>query len=376
MSTKIYERTEDIFEKIDTEEKAYWLGFLYADGAIDKIKHSIRLGLSERDKQTVEDFKNFTGYTGPLYIDKYTRPPLNRSMYTCCIHSKKMTHDLIKNGAVPRKTFIITYPQTISSELDNHFIRGYFDGDGTIGNNFSLAGTYEFLEVVQEKLMVNCNLKKTKIFQPTKQKIHILTYGGSRQKCRIREWLYKDATVFMQRKKDKFDTISYKERTRKLKLSKPRIPLDEEKIISLYNQGRPAIEISKTIGSSHTRILRILRNHNILIRDRHEANKCKFDTLGDQIIELYNNKKSLREISELLGINRVTTTRILKDRGIEIKDVKFYNRSVLEDKKEEVGTLLREGYATKDLANKYGVTKAVVIKFLKRWDYFNNECRY
>lgn len=50
-----------IFENIDTEEKAYWLGFLYADGCVGSKESKVELSLAEKDLRHMEKFRSFIG---------------------------------------------------------------------------------------------------------------------------------------------------------------------------------------------------------------------------------------------------------------------------------------------------------------------------
>ena len=55
------------FEKIDTEEKAYWLGFLYADGSVGSKDDRIELGLAEKDFHHIEKFRDFIGINNKIF---------------------------------------------------------------------------------------------------------------------------------------------------------------------------------------------------------------------------------------------------------------------------------------------------------------------
>lgn len=58
------------FEIIDTEEKAYWLGFLYADGSVSSSEDKIELGLAEQDMHHIEKFRDFIGINNKIFIEK------------------------------------------------------------------------------------------------------------------------------------------------------------------------------------------------------------------------------------------------------------------------------------------------------------------
>lgn len=143
---------DTLFEKIDNEEKAYWLGFLYADGSItynlEKTKYVIELGLAIKDYNHLEKFKKFLKCKNNIKLREKTK---SCRLIIC---SKKMCEDLIKLGCVPNKSLILKYPteEQVPLELQKHFIRGYFDGDGSIGLSktrttpkITLIGTIEFI---------------------------------------------------------------------------------------------------------------------------------------------------------------------------------------------------------------------------------------
>ena len=126
------------FKKIDTEEKAYFLGLLYADGCT--AEHSINLAISSRDVELLEKFKKAIKFTGPIekiivmidYGDKYGIKPTETVKIR--LNSMELRQDVINLGCVPRKTFTLSFPseKIVPRFLVRHFIRGYFDGDGCV----------------------------------------------------------------------------------------------------------------------------------------------------------------------------------------------------------------------------------------------------
>ena len=118
------------FENIDTEEKAYWLGFLYADGYVNANEDKIELCLAEKDFHHLEKFKNFIGLPNKICYRATTKA------YRYSFRSTNCKQDLIKQGCVPKKSLILHFPTTeqVSDALLRHFLRGYFDGDGWFTN--------------------------------------------------------------------------------------------------------------------------------------------------------------------------------------------------------------------------------------------------
>lgn len=120
---------EHIFDNIDTEEKAYWLGFIYADGCIsDNGSLEIRL----IDKEHLEKFKEFINSSNPIRIKHYKE----YTSYSIMNKSKHLRDILISYGCTPRKSLTLKFPSMSifqDSSLVIPFVRGVFDGDGSIG---------------------------------------------------------------------------------------------------------------------------------------------------------------------------------------------------------------------------------------------------
>lgn len=212
-----YTIDEKVFEQINTNEKAYWLGLLYADGCNTPKKNEVKISLQEKDGYILKDLKNFFNYNGPLfYIDHSIKHPTWQNQWMLQITNKRLSHDLKQLGMGYKKTFTLNFPDWLDKTLYPHFIRGYFDGDGNIftaknGSNshFSMSGTVMFLSKVQEILMDKFRFSKT-VFQPVRTEhplVKVLRYGGNHQVIAFRDWIYKDATLYLTRKKDKFDSI-------------------------------------------------------------------------------------------------------------------------------------------------------------------------
>lgn len=132
-----YTVDHNFFNTIDTEEKAYILGFLYADGCNtydkSKCKYIISIAQLEQDIDILNKILFSLHSNYKLY--KIVQSENNKIKYKVEIASKRMSLDLIKVGCSPRKTFTITFPDEnlyFKKNLYPHFIRGYFDGDGCI----------------------------------------------------------------------------------------------------------------------------------------------------------------------------------------------------------------------------------------------------
>ena len=201
---KKYEVDYTFFEKIDTEAKAYWLGFIYADGYISKKERDsdvLGIALSSKDRKHLELFKQNIRASNPILDYEGTTPQGNPSKYSRInIHNQKLVDDIFEKGVFYNKSLIIKFPteKQVPDSLINHFLRGYFDGDGCITqtNNrysFQMVGTKEFLSGVISVLGANVTIGKT-------GNIYAINIKGNLQVNKIMDYLYKDAIVFLRRK--------------------------------------------------------------------------------------------------------------------------------------------------------------------------------
>lgn len=210
-----YSLDESFFSKINTEEKAYWLGFFSGDGTITD-ENRLKLRLAIKDKGHLKKFKEIVKWNGRDYF------PKDQKALEVNFRSFKMVKDLARYFVTPRKTYTIKFP-TIPKSLERHFIRGVFDADGCInkvvritkgksgqiyicyGGEFCIEGNKEFILALQFRLM-ELSLHRNSINYSGKT-INRVRYGGINQLKIIHNYLYKNASVFLERKKNLFEEI-------------------------------------------------------------------------------------------------------------------------------------------------------------------------
>lgn len=216
---RIYHFDEHIFETINTEHKAYWLGFLYADGYIDEINNRIELTLCEKDKSHLEKFVKFINATPSLKITEKKNILNNKIKYSyrMSVCSKEIVNNLVSKGCFQNKSLNLTFPsfEIIPKEMICHFMRGYFDGDGsiTLSNqgktpqlSFSILGTKDFCTKFEDILFVeNIINKKLKLKQCNN--IYVFSRGGNIQAKKFYDFLYRNSTICLERKKEKFNAV-------------------------------------------------------------------------------------------------------------------------------------------------------------------------
>jgi intein-encoded DNA endonuclease-like protein len=213
--SKKYYIDETFFETINTEEKAYFLGWMYSDGCVysNKKGHMFHLTLNKKDISVLESFKKILKTNTPIHKMK------NRDTYGFFVWSKKMYFDLINLGCVPRKSLILKFPtlEQVPENLMRHFIRGYFDGDGSVTFNkknyrmeAKIISSSQFCR--DYELFLTKKLKITqfyhgKIYYSKVAKLPYYSIGmGSFNNIKILyDYLYKNCKFFLKRKKDVFD---------------------------------------------------------------------------------------------------------------------------------------------------------------------------
>jgi hypothetical protein len=210
-----YNINEDIFETIDTHEKAYWLGILAGDGTVND-DYVFGLSLQEKDKDHVQKFKDFLGAGHPIYVYN-NRPKKDGSpsiSYMLLINNKKIVCDLHKYGIIPNKTKEMSFPN-LPNEFLSSYMLGLIDSDGSINLkshyknknkkllNFNFVGPIKFAKTFQQKLIEKCQISKTKLgTQKHTDFVRIVEYGGYKNIYKIIQFLYSASPIFLHRKRD------------------------------------------------------------------------------------------------------------------------------------------------------------------------------
>lgn len=204
------EMNNDFFTILDSEKKAYWAGFILADGCLRKTKNGsfeLKINLSLKDIELLNLFKEHIGSKHIIKISNiYSKK--TKKIYKKCsltIVRKKIVNDLVKNGIYLEKAKKIRIPK-LNKENMRHFIRGLFDGDGgwffrrkTL--SFSIRSSCTgFLEKIQKILIKECGMSKNKIGFNTGA--FRLSYEGNTVSKKFFEYIYNDCSVFLKRKKE------------------------------------------------------------------------------------------------------------------------------------------------------------------------------
>lgn len=204
-----YFLNESYFEIIDTAEKAYWLGFLYADGNI--YKNIFCVNLAYCDVEHNNKLKTALSYEGVLYVSTSN---FNTKVSRLQIGSKRIVQSLKLLGFTENKSLTIS-PPFISPAFTRDFWRGVFDGDGEIGKirnkikkeytRIRLTGNMEtirgFQTFLEKTININCG-----IIRPHGQVFRI-EYNKQKIVKQILNYLYSNSSVFLERKYKSFSSL-------------------------------------------------------------------------------------------------------------------------------------------------------------------------
>jgi intein-encoded DNA endonuclease-like protein len=204
-----YRINEKYFEKIDTPEKAYILGWIYSDGNVTK-NGKIRISIQDTDVDILNDIKREIGYDGKILFTQ-SKNKNHKSLVTLNIDRIKMVEDLIKLGVIPNKSLILKFPLSnqVPDYLLNHFVRGVFDGDGSICMKnqkcryVSITSTFDFCNSLSEYLK-SINIYPTNFYlRKVGKSTGSLFFGRKKDILNFLKWIYKDSSIKLYRKYSK-----------------------------------------------------------------------------------------------------------------------------------------------------------------------------
>lgn len=196
-----------------SEEMAYTLGFIAADGNICHTGRAHMLHVACDDRDVIEKIKLATSYEGPIREKLRANGKVSYSLRIC---DPIIFQDLEELGVTERKSLTFTPPK-IEGGFVRHFVRGYFDGDGSVvlrknGANFRLRVyiyTASFnMAVFLQELMVNIlgesyNAKIATKLAHQKTKYYVINLGHKASVI-FYKYMYKDTNLYMERKYKKF----------------------------------------------------------------------------------------------------------------------------------------------------------------------------
>jgi intein-encoded DNA endonuclease-like protein len=210
-----YTVNQEFFDEINTEEKAYILGFVCADGHVDAKAHRLTIALKDSDYKILESIRQVMESTHPIKRHIKKRNPYTKAnnlvleQCSLSINGKRLVSSLVDMGIAGKKTYTLdsSIVKHIPQKHIRHFLRGYLDGDGCItwrkkynsGAKYivQVVGNQEFLlEAFQRNFPSNCSLYKDK----TSKQCYVWKIANKRSVLEFLNYLYKDAKIYLDRK--------------------------------------------------------------------------------------------------------------------------------------------------------------------------------
>lgn len=208
-----YPINEHYFDLIDTEEKAYMMGFIYADGNNLFKNNRISIQLSSIDEEILNKF-SYMVY-GQIVLNKNKRTNKDGKIFeytTLNIFNHHISQHLASLGVVERKSHKIIFPEWLDKNLYRHFIRGLIDGDGWIylpkkednrnSPNVGLICTRKMNDFLKDFFEKELGLKSY-LTKANKQNFDVMCEIRIKNyhRCKIfLDWLYLDSNIYLDRK--------------------------------------------------------------------------------------------------------------------------------------------------------------------------------
>lgn len=209
---------DSFFDDLSSEYPAYFFGLLYADGNVKDSKYpTISISLQECDKPLLERLNNIVENERSLYMQNRDDNPNHKDQYILLMYSYHMRDVLVSYGMVPCKSLIKKFPKVVlesSEDVQRNFIRGYFDGNGTIGyyqRSNRKKGQFVYVAAIVSTYAVvyNIQLLLTKYLNIAsyihrQKNVHVVKINNKKDVITFMQWLYKDSTIYMERKYKKY----------------------------------------------------------------------------------------------------------------------------------------------------------------------------
>jgi hypothetical protein len=192
-----YDVFNQVFDDLSGEHEAYWLGFIYADGTVRRT--CLNVGLAAKDLGHLEKLAAFLGCEGRAILDQ-------RSTAWLQVSDRYLADRLRDLGIEPHRPRPTRALEAVPPAMRHHFLRGAFDGDGSvsIAPQLQLVGRLPFLQAVQDELMAHASTNPVGI-KSKHDEWGKLYYKGIHRCLAITDYLYRNATIYLARKRERID---------------------------------------------------------------------------------------------------------------------------------------------------------------------------
>jgi intein/homing endonuclease len=209
-----YSVDETFFENVDTQEKAYILGWFYSDGNV-RMDGKIRIQIQEEDSYILDRIAKIMKYSGPLHdVPPPKKFPHRKSQKVLDIGRKTLASQLIRLGCQPNKSLILRFPDSnmVPEYLLRHFVRGYFDGDGSArlrnrNLGISFTSTDIFLNELDRQVLTPMGIESKMYYRRKGKNSATLFINKQKYIKPMFQYMYQDSTIHLDRKFQKFQTV-------------------------------------------------------------------------------------------------------------------------------------------------------------------------
>jgi len=211
----IYHINDSVFK--NSELKYYFLGLVAADGNIvsSKYENAVELCLNYHDIEILEKLRDLISPDRPIR-DKPSKVKEEYLAKRLKFNSKPMVEMIANYMTLDNKSRNLIWPDNIPDEYLKHFIRGYFDGDGTIDvtsnrkeckdglryyhiPRIRFLGTEDFLTGLTKAIEKLITIPAVKVHKKGNENVYCLTYTGINAKL-LHTYMYGEASIYLKRK--------------------------------------------------------------------------------------------------------------------------------------------------------------------------------
>jgi hypothetical protein len=347
-----YNINETFFDEIDSEEKAYFLGLLYADGYNHPASSHTSIALKESDRSILEKLRDLI-YNEPWPLKYKIRRKgaegdlTNRqNQYQLCFSSKYLANKLVEFGCYPDKSLTLQFPNFLSKNLMPHFIRGYFDGDGSISlykenNRGSIIMKSSWSIVSSHSFCLTCKsyleelLPITPFLYQVSDKISCIKTNSKSNIKILSDYLYgtMETDLYLERKyilhQQLLDMMRDKTRYWEF-IGKTRYAYNisekqEKDLIDLYKKGKGIRYLSILFGVSTANILQHLNRLGVKTRPKTKYNLTKGEEIS--VINDYQSGISMPILEKKYHTSHRQIRKLLLENNIVVR-TKGRSRSI------------------------------------------------
>lgn len=187
-SGRVYPIDDSFFHVIDTDEKAYWLGWFFASGGIGVQSTSEFVELIVR----AEDLDRLDAFSEAVQTRRPYDSIRDGAVYRLRIKNPNLYEQLKGHGLTPHKAHTLLFPEHLPFERKRPFLLGYVEGKSTVhSDTFTMSGTPPFLSAAQRLLKESAGLDATLSTDSKRLYLNQTSIISS-----FVEWLYRDMLTF------------------------------------------------------------------------------------------------------------------------------------------------------------------------------------